>query len=126
MGIKVNVDNKTIISDANNKIALNLAPSTSHPDQGLSIDGNGKLIATRATPVEPSPTSTVNTPGNGVGSPSYTPSSALATVGLNSTVSRHQSYEGTDSFIKNNEGVIMSTITGENITGGLAYYMIYV
>ena len=43
---------------------------------------------------------------------------------MNSTVSRHQSYTGTNQNIKDNDGVVMSVITNGNITGGLAYFII--
>ena len=121
MKFKVNVDNRTIQTDANGKLAIKLS---ARQNQGLSFDANGKLIATKAEPVEPSPTSNVNTPGNGIGPASYSPTHALYTVGMNSTVSRHQSYTGNDSFIKSNDGVKMSTVENGIITGGLAYHML--
>ena len=84
----------------------------------------GLYISEKAEPVEPSPTSNVNTPGNGIGPASYSPTHALYIVGMNSTVSRHQSYTGNDSFIKSNDGVKMSTVENGIITGGLAYHML--
>jgi hypothetical protein len=121
MKFKVNVDNRTIQTDANGKLAIKLS---ARQNQGLSFDANGKLIATKAEPVEPSPTSNVNTPGNGIGPASYSPTHALYIVGMNSTVSRHQSYTGNDSFIKSNDGVKMSTVENGIITDGLAYHML--
>lgn len=121
MGIKVNVDNKSIESDSNNKLKLKLS---TQQNQGLSFDANGKLTATKAEPVPPSPTSTVNTPGNGIGPTSYESTKPLYIVGMNSTVSRHQSYTGTNTFIKNNDGVVMTTMQNGNVVGGLAYYML--
>lgn len=121
MSIKVNVDNTTVVSDANNKLSLKLS---SRQNQGLSFDANGKLIATRATPVDPTILPNANTPGNGVGPASYDSSHVLYFVGANETVSRHQSYPAFDSFIKNNDGVIMSTVENGYITGGLAYYIL--
>jgi hypothetical protein len=121
MKFKVNVDNRTIQTDANGKLTIKLS---ARQNQGLSFDANGKLIATKAEPVEPSPTSNVNTPGNGIGPASYSPTHALYIVGMNSTVSRHQSYTGNDSFIKSNDGVKMSTVENGIITGGLAYHML--
>ena len=121
MKFKVNVDNRTIQTDANGKLAIKLS---TRQNQGLSFDANGKLVATKAEPVEPSPTSNVNTPGNGIGPASYSPTHALYIVGMNSTVSRHQSYTGNDSFIKSNDGVKMSTVENGIITGGLAYHML--
>ena len=121
MQIKVNVDNQTIQTDVNGKLTIKLS---AQQNQGLSFDENGKLIATKAEPVEPSPTSNVNTPGNGIGPASYSSTHALYIVGMNSTVSRHQSYTGNDSFIKRNDGVKMSTVVDGNITGGLAYHIL--
>jgi hypothetical protein len=43
---------------------------------------------------------------------------------MNSTVSRHKSYNGSNMFIINNEGVKMSTVENGSIVDGLAYYMI--
>ena len=121
MKFKVNVDNRTIQTDANGKLAIKLS---ARQNQGLSFDANGKLVATKAEPVEPSPTSNVNTPGNGIGPASYSSTHALYIVGMNSTVSRHQSYTGDNSFVKSNDGVKMSTVENGIITGGLAYHML--
>ena len=118
MGLRVKVDNTTVKSEENGKISLKLS---SEPNQALSFDENGKLIAVGSGLV---PSSSINTPGNGIGKPTDTNTEPLYTIGMNETVSRHQSYTGTNQNIKDNDGVVMSVITNGNITGGLAYFII--
>ena len=118
MGLYVNVDNKTIQRDSDGKISLKLS---SQQNQGLQFDENGKLMFVGSGLT---PSSSINTPGNGIGKPSDPDTEPLYTIGMNSTVSRHQSYTGTNQNIKDNDGVVMSQVTNGNITGGLAYFII--
>lgn len=126
MVFKVNVDNRTLETDANGAIQLKIAPSTSHPDQALSFSG-GKLIATRGQSGTPGPNATTNTPGNGVAPPNYSSTQGLRILGMNETVSRKCSYTGSDTFVKSNDGVQMVVMNSDNsaIAGGLAYFILH-
>ena len=99
---KINPDLQTIEFD-NSKLCLKIS---SKANNGLSTTLN-MIIATKAPDGSPGSSGTMNTPGNAIGPIDATSSTQLQTVGFNSTVSRHKKYTGTDSFLKNNDGVII-------------------
>lgn len=107
MIFKVNVDETTITSDENGKIKLKLSTD---PNQGLSFDASGNLIA---TPGASSGTGITNISGNAIGPVSATENTPLPIVGMNSSVSRHKKYEGQSAFISNNDGVVMTKLTDD-------------
>lgn len=119
--MKVVVDNKTVVSD-NGVLKLKISAMANN---GLSFDANGKLIATPGggTPV---PGSIYNTPGNAIAPADASPSTELTVVGLSSNVSRHQKYTGDSQFVRDNEGVVMTKLSGDTLTNDcVAYYMIH-
>lgn len=117
MILRVVVDEATITSD-NGVLKLKLSTDA---DQGLSFDSSGNLIA---TPGSSSGTGVYNISGNAIGPTSAQPTTPLNIVGMNSTVSRHQKYPGQSTFIRENDGVVMSKITGGAIDQHcIAYYM---
>lgn len=122
--IRINVDAKSLGFDSNNKLVVKIAPKANHPYQGLSFNGSGEIIATKGADGS-SGSGIRNYPGNGVGPPTQASNVSLPIIGMNSTVSRHKSYTGSNTFIKENDGVIMSTVSNQNITGGLAYYIVH-
>lgn len=121
--ILINVDSKSLGFDSNDKLVVKIAPKTDHPYQGLSFNANGEIIATKGRDGS-SGSGIRNYPGNGIGPPSQASNVPLPIIGMNSTVSRHKSYTGSNTFIKENDGVIMSTISNQSVVGGLAYYII--
>lgn len=116
--LKVNVDESSITSD-NGVLKLKLS---SEPNQGLSFDSSGNLIA---TPGASSGTGIYNTSGNGIGPTNAGMSDPLNVVGMNTTVSRHQKYTGMDNFIQENDGPVMTKLSGNTIANDcIAYFMI--
>jgi hypothetical protein len=119
MVIRVNVDERTITTDSNGKLKLKLS---SDPNQGLSFDASGNLVA---TPGGSSGGGFSNISGNAIGPADATETTQLPIVGMNSTVSRHKKYTGDSAFIHNNDGVVMSKLSSGSLTNDcLAYYMI--
>ena len=105
MVLKVLVDESTITFDSNGVMKLKLS---SYPNQGLSFDASGNLIA---TPGSSSGTGIFNLSGNAIGPVDAAMDLPLEIVGMNSTVSRHKKYDGTSAFIHNNDGVVMTKFT---------------
>ncbi len=115
---KVIVDESSITSE-NDVLKLKLS---NEPNQGLSFDSSGNLIATPGTS---SGTGIYNTSGNAIGPTNAGMSDPLNVVGMNTTVSRHQKYTGMDSFIHDNDGPVMTKLTGNTIANDcIAYFMI--
>ena len=96
------------------------------PDNGLSINSNGEIIATKGESGNPGSSGSVNLPGNGIGDPSLKTTDPVHLIGLNSTVSRHKHYTGTDTNIKTNDGVFVSSVdsSGNLVEGCLAHHII--
>ena len=119
--MKVVVDNQTVMSD-NGVLKLKISAMANN---GLSINGEGKLIATPGggTPI---PGSIYNTPGNAIAPADASASTELTIVGLSSNVSRHQKYTGDSQFVRDNEGVVMTKMSSGALTDDcVAYYMIH-
>lgn len=124
MIFKVKTDNYSVTTE-NGLLKLKLS---SMPNNGLSFDASGNLIATPGTS---SGTGIYNFPGNGIGPADIEEHAAgdidvpLNIVGMNTTVSRHKKYTGNSAFVHNNDGVVMSKLDGTNIaTDCVAYFMI--
>lgn len=120
MILQVTVDSKTITFDEHGAMKLKLS---SAENQGLSFDSSGNLIA---TPGSSSGSGIFNIPGNCIGPADNNDMSiTLDIVGMNSTVSRHKKYEGQSEFIRANDGVVISKLSGNTIASDcVAYYMI--
>ena len=118
--LQVTVDSNTITFDEHGAMKLKLSAD---PNQGLSFDASGNLIA---TPGSSSGSGIFNLPGNGIGpSDNNDMSVTIDIVGMNSTVSRHKKYTGQSTFIHDNDGVVISKLSGGNIASDcVAYYMI--
>lgn len=123
MKIKLNVDNNTITTNKG-KVHVKLAPIEKYPNQGLSINENGELIATRGTTGEDGVTGMSNNPGNSIGVEEA--DEPMAVLGCNSTVSRYKpAEESSGRFCKTNDGVVVCKLNIDgNIIGGLAYYLL--
>ena len=69
---------------------------------------------------------TMNTPGNAIGPVDVTENTSLNTVGFNSTVSRHKKYTGTNSWLRTNDGPVMTKNSNGQMVpyGSVAHYMI--
>ncbi len=121
--ININVDHQTVNIDNNNKITLKIS---SKANNGLSIV-DGKLVGTKAPDGEGGSGGTMNTPGNGLGPINATSTSSLSRIGCNSTVSRHQKYVGSDTFLRNNDGPVMCKVENNTLTtqASVASFMIY-
>lgn len=118
---KINPDLQSIEFD-NSKLCLKIS---SKANNGLSTTLN-MIIATKAPDGSPGSGGTMNTPGNAIGPVDATSSTSLQTVGFNSTVSRHKKYTGTDSWLKSNDGPVMTKLSGSSLVanGSIASYMI--
>lgn len=119
--IKMNPDLLTIKFD-NSKLALKIS---SKENNGLSIS-NGMIVATKAPDGTPGTGGSMNTPGNGIGPIDATATTSLQTIGFNSSVSRHKKYTGTNSWLKTNDGPVMTKLNGDILVadGSVASYMI--
>ena len=119
--LKINPDLQTVNAD-NSKLKLKISAKENN---GLSIT-DGKIVATKAADGSPGSGGTMNTPGNAIGPTDATSSTSLQTVGFNSTVSRHKKYTGTNSWIKSNDGPVMTKLLGSSLVanGSIASYMI--
>lgn len=119
--LKINPDLQTVNAD-NSKLKLKISAKENN---GLSIT-DGKIIATKAADGSPGSGGTMNTPGNAIGPTDATSSTSLQTVGFNSTVSRHKKYTGTNSWLKSNDGPVMTKLSGSSLVanGSIASYMI--
>ena len=119
--LKINPDLQTVNVD-NSKLKLKIS---SKENNGLSIT-DGKIVATKAADGSPGSGGTMNTPGNAIGPTDATSSTSLQTVGFNSTVSRHKKYTGTNSWLKSNDGPVMTKLSGSSLVanGSIASYMI--
>jgi hypothetical protein len=122
MVFKVVVDEMTLTTDANGKIKVKLSADANN---GLSFDASGNLIA---IPGSSSGTGIYNNPGNGilgtVNSETHK-ADTIEIVGMNSTVSRHKKYSGTDQVVVDNDGPVMSKLSDTTITSDcIAYFMI--
>lgn len=119
--LKINPDLQTIDVD-NSKLKLKIS---SKENNGLSIT-DGKIVATKAEDGSPGSGSTMNTPGNAIGPIDATSSTSLRIIGFNSTVSRHKKYTGTDSWLKINDGPVMTKLSESSLVadGSIASYMI--
>lgn len=120
--IKIKTDNSTLESN-NNKLKLRIS---SKENNGLSIV-DGKLVGTKAPDGEGGSGGTMNTPGNALGPTSATESTSLSKIGCNSTVSRHQKYDGFDRFVMDNDGPVMSVVEDRTLVPeiSVASFMIY-
>lgn len=117
--LKLFVDEQTIKINNNGKAELKLSADT---DNGLSFDANGKLIATKSAG---GGSSDGNTPGNAIGPLDVTSSQKLPILGFNSSVSRHKKYPGTDAWIRNNDGPVMTKMENGDLSQNcVASYMI--
>lgn len=117
--LKLFVDEQTIKINNNGKAELKLSTDANN---GLSFDENGKLIATKGSG---SSSSDGNTPGNAIGPIDATSSQKLPILGYNSSVSRHQKYPGSDPWIKNNDGPVMTKLENGGLSQDcVASYMI--
>lgn len=107
----------------NNKLVLKISSKTNN---GLSLSG-GKLIATKAPDGASGSGGTMNTPGNALGPTTATENTSLPKVGCNSTVSRHKKYSGTDTFITENDGPVITKVVNESLPreSSIASFMIY-
>ena len=119
--LKINPDLQTVNAD-NSKLKLKISAKENN---GLSIT-DGKIVATKAADGSPGSGGTMNTPGNAIGPTDATSSTSLQTVGFNSTVSRHKKYTGTNSWLKSNDGPVMTKLSGSSLVanGSIASYMI--
>ena len=119
--LKINPDLQTVNAD-NSKLKLKISAKENN---GLSIT-DGKIVATKAADGSPGSGGTMNTPGNAIGPTDATSSTSLQTVGFNSTVSRQKKYTGTNSWIKSNDGPVMTKLSGSSLVanGSIASYMI--
>ena len=123
--LKVNGNGLSLTNE--NGIAIKLAsPTIDHPYQGLAFSEFGQLIAVKGAQGPSGDTSTSNLPGNGIGDPSLHTTDPMSIIGANSTVSRHKNYYGTNTFIRENDGVCVSAVdsNGSIIAGCLAHYII--
>lgn len=117
--LKLFVDEQTIKINNNGKAELKLSADA---DNGLSFDENGKLIATKSAG---GGSSDGNTPGNAIGPIDATSSQKLPILGFNSSVSRHKKYPGTDAWIRNNDGPVMTKLENGDLSQNcVASYMI--
>ena len=118
--IQLFVDEQTIKINNNGEAELKLSADA---DNGLSFDENGKLIATKGS--GSSSSSDGNTPGNAIGPIDTTSSQKLPILGYNSSVSRHKKYTGSDPWIKNNDGPVMTKLENGDLSQNcVASYMI--
>lgn len=118
--LKLFVDEQTIKINNNGKAELKLSADA---DNGLSFDANGKLIATKSA--GGGSDSDGNTPGNAIGPIDATSSQKLPILGYNSSVSRHKKYSGSDPWIKNNDGPVMTKLENGGLSQDcVASYMI--
>lgn len=119
--LKLNPDNKAI-GFSGNKLCIKIS---SKPNNGLSFI-TGILTATKAPDGSGSSGGTMNTPGNGIGPISSTPSTTLDILGMNSSVSRHKKYTGGNTFIRENDGPVMTKLNNGSLVsnGSIASYMI--
>lgn len=119
--LQIKADNSTVDFNGN-KLKLRIS---SKENNGLSIV-DGQLVATKAPDGEGGSGGTMNTPGNALGPSDATESTSLSKIGCNSTVSRHQKYDGSDRFIMNNDGPVMSVVDHVLVTEiSVASFMIY-
>lgn len=120
--LQIKADNSTVDFNGN-KMKLKIS---SKENNGLSIV-DGKLVATKAPDGEGGSGGTMNTPGNALGPSDATESTSLSKIGCNSTVSRHQKYDGSDRFIMNNDGPVMSVVEDHVLVPeiSVASFMIY-
>lgn len=122
--IMLNPDNSTLWVTTTR--GLEVLIDDTLPDNGLSINSNGEIIATKGEPGKAGTSGSVNLPGNGIGDPSLKTTDPVHLIGLNSTVSRHKHYTGTDENIKRNDGVFVSSVdsNGNLVEGCLAHHII--
>ena len=121
MKLALSVDDETLTINNENKVEIKISADANN---GLSFDNNGKLIATKAGGGS---SSGANTPGNAIGpaTTDTTASTPLSILGFNSSVSRHKKYTGTDPFIHENDGPVMTSFeNGSLSTQCIAQYMI--
>ena len=100
--LKLNPDNVSIGFDGN-KMCLKLSTKENN---GLSFVDE-KVVATKA-PDGQGTVGTMNTSGNAIGPTDASDSDPLIKVGFNSTVTRHQKYTGDDTFLRANDGPVMT------------------
>lgn len=119
--IKMNVDNRTT-GFTDSKLCVKIS---SKENNGLSIV-NGVITATKAPDGSSSESENMNTSGNGIGPINVDASTPLSTVGFNSTVSRHKKYTGDDQWLKDNDGPVMTKVSGSSLVANssIASYMI--
>jgi hypothetical protein len=119
--LKINADETTVGFDGN-KVCLKISAKAYN---GLSFN-DGKIVATKAADGTGGDPATSNKPGNGIGPVTADADTYLGIVGYNSTVSRHKKYTGTDRFIQENDGPVMTKMDGDHLMAGasIAAYMI--
>ena len=121
--IKITLDpDGQSIGFSNNSMVLKLSAKANN---GLAFS-NGKLVATKAPDGSGGSGGTMNTPGNAIGPVDVTENTSLNTVGFNSTVSRHKKYTGTNSWLRTNDGPVMTKNSNGQMVpyGSVAHYMI--
>lgn len=122
INLQLNPDNKSLGFDSN-KLCVKISPDS---DNGLSIDGNGDVVATKAPDGDPGTGGTMNTPGNALGPSNATATTPLRIIGCNTTVSRHKKYSGSDTFIQDNDGPVMTKLSNQTLVtnASIAAWMI--
>lgn len=120
--LQLNPDLQTIDFNGN-KMCLKISAKANN---GLSF-ANGKIVATKAPDGSPGSGGTMNTPGNALGPINASETDSLPTIGFNSSVSRHKKYTGTNTFLQNNDGPVMTKNNDGQMVpnGSVAMYMIY-
>ena len=103
MNIQVMTDNKSIEGGSDNAIRIRISNGTNN---GISINEEGLLVATKGNPGKPGTGGTMNKPGNSIAG---NVSESVSILRCNSSVSRRQLGDDPD-----NEGVLMSAVI-ENI-----------
>ena len=111
----------------NNKLCIEISQKENN---GLSTH-NGSLRGFSGPDGPDGDPGTMNVPGNALGPYNATESTPLKIIGFNNTVSRHKRYTGSDEFVKDNDGMVMTKLeetqdhTHQLVpNGSIAAYMI--
>lgn len=119
--LELNPDMQTL-GFSGNKMCIKIS---SKENNGL-IFKDGKIFARKAANGTDGWGGTMNTSGNAIGPITSTETDHLETIGFNSSVSRHKKYTGSNSFLKDNDGPVMTLLEEGSLKekGSIASYMI--
>lgn len=108
MRIKLNLDENTFIENNDGSISLKISTLDDPYKNGLSVSEEGNVIAEKGADGSDGNPGIGNKTSNGIVGEEYKEIDGY--LGCNKTVTRRKKYEGTSTFIKENEGVYIPDI----------------